>query len=115
MTIQTIFALGSMVALFFGFYYYRKLDAWHKYCLPVEKDKHWHYEAALLGTIYGLSAQVLYGLWWWVVPVVAIGVSIGKEFYDATHGTFFDVNDLKADGLGILTAYVIFYWIGYIT
>ncbi len=43
-----------------------------------------------------------------VSPVLAYAAGWGKEFYDLATGGFIDVGDLIADGLGVLTAILVF-------
>ena len=65
---------------------------------------------------FSISALLTIGISFWLGWIPAVGITmiigIGKELYDGWFGTGFSIEDLLADGIGIVAGSVIYAVIG---
>ena len=101
-----------IIAFFVPYLYiqYERHELWHKYLLKVAKDKHWHAWGGLVGTSVLLVVVHWLNWSWWVTPLVITIGGLIKECVDKyLKGGKFDLMDIRANYVGMIVAYVLFY------
>lgn len=107
---MVIFFMVYVFLLGFLYREYKRQKIWERAFNKVGGDKHWHAWMFFGLTLVNLNIVLFHNWYFWLPFVFGEILGIAKEYWDAKHGKFFDFNDLKANNIGMVLAYITHYW-----